>query len=374
MKVIISGGGTGGHIYPAIAIAHALKKQDPDTDILFVGASGKMEMQKVPEAGYPIIGLKVRGFQRKQWHKNSTLPFQLLSSLWKARKILKEFRPDVVVGTGGYASAPILYMAAKRKIPTLIQEQNAVPGFTNQVLADYVDTVCVAYEDMEEYLPAEKIILTGNPVREDLLNLAEKRQAAYDYFGLVPGQQCLLVMGGSLGAQTINESTLQAIDQFIEAGLQVIWVTGRLYFEDIQARLTPQQRTAVKVYPFIESIDLAYAAADMVISRGGALAVAELCLVQKPVIFVPSPNVTANHQTYNVLPLVNKNAALMVKDDEAMEALPQEVLGLLQLKARQKILAKNIKYWAMPRATEDILQALNSLADPARTALPVEGL
>lgn len=370
MKVILSGGGTGGHIYPALALADALKKHAPATDILFVGARGKMEMQKVPEAGYPIVGLKIRGLQRKQVLQNVALPCRLVGSLWQARKILKDFRPDVVVGTGGYASAPILYMAAKRQIPTLIQEQNAAVGLANQLLARYVDRICVAYEGMEKYFPAEKIVLTGNPVREDLLHLAEKRQAAYQHFGLVPAKPCLLVLGGSLGAQTINASILQGIDQLMEAGLQVIWATGRLYFAAIQAQLTQQQRAVVKVYPFIAPIDLAYAAADMVVSRAGALAVAELCVAQKPVIFVPSPNVTADHQTQNVLPLVEKNAALMVKDDKAMQMLLQAVIGLLQLEARQRILAKNMRDWARPQATAAIREAIIALAKPARSAAP----
>lgn len=366
MKVIISGGGTGGHIYPAIAIADALKKQAPATDILFVGAIGKMEMQKVPAAGYPIVGLQIRGFQRQQVLQNLLLPFRLIASLWRARRLLKEFRPDVVVGTGGYASVPILYMATKRKIPTLIQEQNAAIGLANQLLAGYVDKVCVAYADMEKYFPAEKIIRTGNPVREDLLHLAEKRLTAYEHFGLIPDKPCLLVLGGSLGARTINESILHAIDSLIKAGLQFIWATGRLYFEGIQAQLTVQQRVVVKLYPFIAPMDLAYAAADVVVARAGAGTVAELCVAQKPVIFVPSPNVTNDHQTQNVLPLVESNAALMVKDDEARQTLSGEVIGLLQLGARQKILAKNIKAWARPEATAAITQEILDLTNPEK--------
>ena len=362
MKVIISGGGTGGHIYPAIAIADALKKNDPAIDILFVGALGKMEMQKVPAAGYPIVGLRIRGFQRQQVLQNLLLPFRLIASLWRARRLLKEFRPDVVVGTGGYASVPILYMAAKRKIPALIQEQNAAIGLANQLLAGYVDKVCVAYAGMEKYCSAEKIVHTGNPVREDLLHLAEKRPTAYAHFGLLPGKPCLLVLGGSLGAKTINESILQAIDALIEAGLQIIWATGRLYFEGIQARLTAQQRAVVRLYPFIAPMDLAYAAADIVVARAGAGTVAELCVAQKPVIFVPSPNVTNDHQTQNVLPLVEKSAALIVKDEEAMQQLSGKVIGLLQREAQQKILAKNIKDWARPKATAAITQAITDLA------------
>ena len=342
MKIIISGGGTGGHIYPAITIADALKQYNANIDILFVGASGKMEMHKVPEAGYPIVGLNIRGLQRKHVFQNITLPFRLLASLWKARKILKKFRPDVVVGTGGYTSAPILYMAARQKIPTLIQEQNAAVGLTNQILADYVDTVCVAYTNMEKYLPAKKTVLTGNPVRKNLTHL-NGRETAYSYFGLTSEKKCLLVLGGSLGAKTINESILQAIDPLSAAGLQIIWATGQVYFEAIKAQLTQQQQINVKVYPFIKAMNLAYAAADIVVSRAGALAVSELCIIQKPVIFVPSPNVTADHQTQNALPLVENNAALMVKDNEAMQILSQKVLHLLQLEEQQRILVKNMK-------------------------------
>ncbi|MEM9417011.1 MAG: undecaprenyldiphospho-muramoylpentapeptide beta-N-acetylglucosaminyltransferase [Bacteroidota bacterium] len=362
MKVILSGGGTGGHIYPAIAIAQTFQQQYPASSLLFVGARGKMEMKKVPEAGYSIVGLNIAGFQRRQLWRNFSLPFKLMDSLRQARSILQSFRPDVVIGTGGYASAPLLYMAAQRNIPTLIQEQNAMPGVTNRLLARYVDKVCVAYEGMEQYFPAKKLVITGNPVRGDLLNLAEQRPDAYTHFGLVPDKPCLLVLGGSLGAKTINESILQSLDLLIEAGLQLIWVTGRLYFEGIQAQLTPQQRQAVKLYPFIEPIHLAYAAADMVVARAGAGTIAELCVAQKPTIFVPSPNVTNDHQTKNVLPLVAKDAALMVKDSEARQTLAQEVVKLLQAEERRNKLASNIKTLARPQATTTIVQEMMALA------------
>ena len=362
MKIIISGGGTGGHIYPAIAIADALKQYNPATDILFVGAIGKMEMQKVPEAGYPIVGINIRGFQRKQVLQNVVFPFRLAASLRKARKLLKDFQPDVVVGTGGYASAPILYMAAKQQVATLIQEQNAAAGLTNRILARYVDTVCVAYPNMEKYFPQKKIVHTGNPTREGLMQLGKKREAAHTYFGLDPNKKCLLVLGGSLGAKTINESTLRAADRLMEAGLQIIWAIGHSYFENIKAQLTQQQQSTIKVYPFIKAIDLAYAAADVVVARAGALAVAELCIAQKPVIFVPSPNVTADHQTQNVLPLVAKNAALMIKDHEAPQQLAQAVLQVVQSAAQQNTLANNIKAWAKPKATAAIVKEIIGLA------------
>lgn len=364
MKVIISGGGTGGHIYPAIAIANALQQQIPNSSFLFVGARGKMEMQKVPAAGYPIVGLNIAGFQRKKLWRNFSLPFKLLASLWKARKILRSFRPDVVIGTGGYASAPILYMAARRGIPTLIQEQNAIPGVTNRLLARYVDKVCVAYEGMAQYSPAEKLVLTGNPVREDLLNLTTQRQAADAHFGFVPAKPCLLVLGGSLGAKTINESILQSLDVLLAAGLQLIWITGQGHFDSLQAQLTPQQRATVQLYPFLEPIHLAYAAADIVVARAGAGTIAELCLAQKPTIFVPSPHVTDDHQTKNVLPLVAKDAAVLVKDSEAREILGQEIIQLFQSAERRDQLATNIKALARPQATAAIVRTMMELVIP----------
>ncbi|MHA7877989.1 MAG: undecaprenyldiphospho-muramoylpentapeptide beta-N-acetylglucosaminyltransferase [Bacteroidota bacterium] len=366
MKIIISGGGTGGHIYPAIAIANTLKKHNPAIDILFVGATGKMEMQKVPEAGYPIVGLAIRGWQRKAMLQNIALPFRLLKSIWKARRILKDFKPQVVVGTGGYASAPVIYMAAKQKIPTLIHEQNATVGLANKILARYVDTVCVAYTNMAAYFSSAKTILTGNPVREDLMHLSGKRETAYAHFGLRPDKKCLLVLGGSLGAKTINESVLNAIALLSKAGLQIVWATGHLYFAHIKAQLAQQQRHNVKLYPFIKAIDLAYAAADIVVSRAGALAIAELCLAQKPVIFIPSPNVTADHQTQNIRPLVALKAALMVRDEEAMQTLAPTILQLLQSATQQRRLSHNIKAWAKPQATEAIAKEIIRLAKTPR--------
>lgn len=366
MKVIISGGGTGGHIYPAIAIAHALKQQDTNTSILFVGARGKMEMSKVPEAGYPIVGLNIAGWQRRRLWRNLSLPFKVLSSLWEARRILRKFRPDVVIGTGGYASAPILYMAAQRGIPTLIQEQNAMPGFTNRLLAKYVDKVCVAYEGMEKYFPEAKLVVTGNPVRKDLLNLTGRKQEAYAHFDLAANKPCLLILGGSLGAQTINECILEALDEFLEAGLQLVWVTGQAHFEALQTQLTPQQQAAVKLYPFVETMHLAYAAADIVVARAGAGTIAELCIAQKPTIFVPSPNVTDDHQTKNVLPLVAAEAAVLVKDHEAKQALAQAVIKLLQSEERRNKLANNIQALARPQATTAITKAVMELINEPR--------
>ncbi|MEM7055302.1 MAG: undecaprenyldiphospho-muramoylpentapeptide beta-N-acetylglucosaminyltransferase [Bacteroidota bacterium] len=363
MKIIISGGGSGGHIYPAVAIANALQDHDPSNELLFVGAQGKMEMQQVPAAGYPIVGLSIRGIQRKQVFRNLSVPFRMLHSLWKAKRLLKHFQPDVVVGTGGYASAPILYAATQLQIPTLVQEQNAYAGLTNRLLAKRLDKVCVAYKHMDRYFPADKIVLTGNPVRQDITNLAEKRLAAYEYFGLVPDRPCLLVLGGSLGAHTINESVLQALDQLLEAGIQVIWPTGSLYFEDIQAQLTEQQRAFVKLYPFIELMNLAYAAADVVVSRAGALAIAELCIVGKPTIFIPSPNVVADHQTKNLQPLVAQDAALLIHDKEARQKLSQTVIQLFQDADRQSALVQSMRHWAKQQATADIVTLIYALAN-----------
>ena len=362
MKIILSGGGTGGHIYPAIAIANALQQHAPTTECLFVGARGKMELEEVPAAGYSIVALDIKGLQRKQVLGNITLPFKLIKSLWQAHKLLKTFRPDVVVGTGGYASFPVLYMAARQQIPTLIQEQNAVPGLTNRLLGRYATTLCVAYDGLAKYFPAQKIIHTGNPVRQTCLHLAGQRAAAQAHFHLVPTKKCLLVLGGSLGARTINESIQHALDQLMAAGLQLVWVTGQSDFARIQAQLTPQQRNMIRVYPFIKAISWAYAAADIVVSRAGALAIAELCIAQKPVIFVPSPNVTADHQTQNVALLVAQKAAWVVKDQEARQVLAQKVIQLLQCEATQQMLAKNSQAWARPQAATTIAKAALYLA------------
>jgi UDP-N-acetylglucosamine--N-acetylmuramyl-(pentapeptide) pyrophosphoryl-undecaprenol N-acetylglucosamine transferase len=364
MKVIISGGGTGGHIYPALAIANALKQDNPAHEILFVGAQGKMEMQQVPAAGYPIIGLNIQGIDRKRLHRNLAIPFKLLSSLWKARAIIQQFQPDIAIGTGGYASAPLLYMAARMKVPTLIQEQNAYAGLTNRILAKRVDKICVAYEHMEEYFPntnSTKLVLTGNPVRQAIYNLAEKRQSAYEYFGLDPKKPCLLVLGGSQGAQTINNSILKALPDLLKAGIQLIWPTGKAYFESIQAQQNQGYET-IKIFPFIDKMDLALAAANIVVSRGGALSIAELCLAQKPTIFIPSPHVTADHQTKNVLPLVAKQAAILLSDYEALEKLGPTIIQLLNNKAQQASLVKNMQPWTKPHATQDILAIINQLA------------
>ncbi len=342
LKVIISGGGTGGHIFPAIAIANALKVNYENTDILFVGAEGRMEMEKVPAAGYRIEGLWISGFQRRLTWSNLVFPFKVMSSLMKAKKILNSFRPDAVVGTGGYASGPMLQVAAKRGVPTLIQEQNSYPGITNRILSGKVNKICVAYDGMEKYFPKEKIILTGNPVRQDILQLEGKRQRGLEAFGIQDNKKTLLIIGGSLGARTVNESIKEALPLFAQAGIQVLWQTGKAYFQTAQEALKPYEGKGMKAFDFISKMDHAYAVADVVVSRAGASSVSELCLVKKPSILVPSPNVAEDHQTKNAQALVTHKAALLIKDIEAKEKLGKEAVSLLGNEAECKRLSDNI--------------------------------
>lgn len=360
-RIIISGGGTGGHIYPAIAIADALIKMYPDTEILFVGAKDRMEMQKVPEAGYKIEGLWISGIQRKLTLNNLAFPLKLSSSIIKSNKILRQFKPDVVVGVGGFASGPLLYAASKKKIPTLIQEQNSYAGLTNKLLAKKVQKICVAHTGMEKFFPADKLVITGNPVRKDILSKTDKREEAIKFFGLEPGKKTILVIGGSLGARTINQSILSNLQKIIDAGVQLIWQSGRFYFENLKRELTDFDSTNIKLLEFIREMDLAYAASDIVISRAGALSISELCLVEKPVIFVPSPNVAEDHQTKNAQALANSNAAVMVRDQEAKNDLVDEALKLLKDRDRQMMLRKNIAELAKPEATENISKEIIKL-------------
>ena len=339
-KIIISGGGTGGHIFPAIAIANALKNINKDIEILFVGAEGRMEMQKVPAAGYKIEGLWISGLQRKLTWSNLSFPFKVISSLWKAKKILKRFKPDAAIGTGGYASGPMLKVAADKRIATLIQEQNSFPGITNRLLAGKVDKICVAYTDMEKYFPAEKIILTGNPVRQDILNVEGKRQRAFEFFNLSPQKNTVLVIGGSLGARSINESILNAMPLLEKNNIQLIWQTGKNFYS--RAKESVSQYSKIRVFDFIAKMDYAYAAADIVVSRAGASSISELCLVNKPAILVPSPNVAEDHQTKNASALVNHNAAVLLKDSDAYTKLGTEILSLVQDKEKQNRLKENI--------------------------------
>ncbi|MBL4624900.1 MAG: undecaprenyldiphospho-muramoylpentapeptide beta-N-acetylglucosaminyltransferase [Flavobacteriales bacterium] len=360
-KVIISGGGTGGHIFPAIAIANALKAKKQDIEILFIGAEGRMEMEKVPAAGYAIEGLWISGLQRRLTLKNLSFPFKLISSLFKARRILKKFNPDVAVGVGGYASGPMLHVAAKAGIPALVQEQNSYPGITNKLLANKVQKICVAYDGMERFFPKEKIMLTGNPVRQDITSLDGKKARGSEYFNIDPKKKTLLIIGGSLGARTINQSIEASIHLYAENNIQVTWQTGKAYFEQAKAVTAKYPEKGIQAYDFITKMDYAYAVADFVVSRAGAISVSELCLVRKPVILIPSPNVAEDHQTKNAMALVVHNAALLVKDVEAVEKLGNEVLNLSQNIELQEKLKRNIGQLGKSDAAEVIADEVISL-------------
>ncbi len=358
---MISGGGTGGHIYPAIAIANAWKEKHPSSEILFVGALGKMEMQKVPEAGYPIKGLPVAGLQRSLSLQNLSFPFKLLKSLRMASQIVSEFNPDVVIGVGGYASGPVLFAAQRKNIPTLLQEQNSYAGLTNKILARKAATICVAYPDMEGFFPASKIKYTGNPVRKDILQLEGKKQKALAEFGLEEGRKTLLILGGSLGARTLNLAMLKDMEALNQAGYQVLWQSGKYYFEEMRSKLKEANLQHIHLLEFIRQMDLAYAAADIIISRAGALSVSELSLVGKPVIFIPSPNVAEDHQTKNAQAIVNNKAAWLLKDVEAVGHLKEKVDQLIQDPALIVDLGKNILSLAKPDAANAIVNELEKL-------------
>ena len=357
-KVILSGGGTGGHIYPAIAIANELKFRFPMTEFLFVGASDKMEMQKVPEAGYCIVGLWISGFQRRVTFKNLLFPFKLLFSLLKSVQIINTFKPDVVIGTGGFASGPVLQVASMRRVPTLIQEQNSFPGITNKLLSKKVDKVCVAYEGLERFFPKEKLVLSGNPVRQDLLDLEQKRAEAIEFFNLESEKKILLVLGGSLGARRINQLIESKLDYFKASGIQVIWQCGKLYSDDYNQY---NSSDLVQVHAFINRMDLAYASADFVISRAGASSVSELCVVGKPVIFIPSPNVSEDHQTKNAIAITKNNAALMIAEKNLESSFESEFSIVLNSKSQQELLSENIKKLALREATKTIVDEIEKL-------------
>lgn len=360
-RLIISGGGTGGHIFPAIAIANEFRQRHPDAQILFVGAQGKMEMVRVPEAGYKIIGLWISGLQRKLTWKNLLFPFKLVFSYIRAAAILQRFKPHAVIGTGGYASGPIMMAATRLGYNAVIQEQNSFAGLANKQVANRVKKVCVAYEGMENYFPQDKIVLTGNPVRKDLLDIESKRAKALNHFGFDSNKKTLLIIGGSLGARTINKSILKSIDKLQETGVQIIWQTGKGYFAASKDALSGQDLRRIRLYDFLKEMDLAYAAADVVISRSGALAVSELCIAGKATILVPSPNVAEDHQTKNAMALVNKEAAVLVKDTDAMKALVDTALNLLFDEVRCQRLQKNIKALAKPGATSEIVNQIEAL-------------
>ena len=357
-KYIISGGGTGGHIFPAIAIANALKRIDPDTEILFVGASGRMEMEKVPAAGYKIIGLDIQGIQLGSIVKNLMFPFKVFNSLRKASRIIKEFKPDAAIGVGGYASGPLLFAASLSGVPTLIQEQNSYAGVTNKVLAKRANKICVAFDGMEKFFPAAKIIKTGNPIRKESVDIAGKRLSAMELLRLSADKKTILVTGGSLGARTLNNSILAGLEKIIKADVQVIWQTGKVYYNGIIEKLGEDYHPNIRIMEFLNRMDLAYAAADVIISRAGAGTIAELCVIKKPVILVPSPNVAEDHQTKNALALVQENAALMVPDRDAEAKLVDKALELLKDKDKQKTLSTNIGKLAMPDADDVIAKEI----------------
>jgi UDP-N-acetylglucosamine--N-acetylmuramyl-(pentapeptide) pyrophosphoryl-undecaprenol N-acetylglucosamine transferase len=362
ISVIISGGGTGGHIFPAIAIANELKKINPANRILFVGANGRMEMEKVPAAGYTIEGLNISGIQRKLSLSNLALPFKVIGSLLKARKIVRSFKPQVAVGVGGYASGPLLFAASSLKVPSLIQEQNSYAGITNKILSGRVRKICVAYEGMEKYFPKEKIVMTGNPVRQDILEIAGKREEALRFFGLSPDKKVLLVIGGSLGARTINESIREGIDRIAGGGLQLIWQTGKSFISQARTVTENYGLKGIHAFDFIQRMDLAYAAADLVISRAGASSVSELALVAKPAILVPSPNVAEDHQTKNAMALSTRAAAILVTDAAAREQLINEVLNLAGDHPMQETLRKKIATLAIPDSASRIANEIYALA------------
>lgn len=356
-KFILSGGGTGGHIYPAIAIANELKLRFPDAEFLFVGAKDKMEMQKVPQAGYQIKGLWIAGLQRKLSLQNMMFPIKLVDSLWKSKRIIKQFKPDVVIGTGGFASGPLLKMASVMGIPTVIQEQNSFPGITNKLLSKKANVICVAYENLERFFPKEKMVLTGNPVRQDLIDIESKRVEAIQYFNLDKNKKTLLVLGGSLGARRVNQLIEAQLEKFASQNIQIIWQCGKLYFEDYKKYNTDN----VQVFAFIERMDLVYAASDIVVSRAGASSVSELCIVGKPVIFIPSPNVAEDHQTKNAKSIVDKKGALLVKESELDAEFSLVFEALLKDQEKQNQLSENIKQLAMPKATKAIADEIVKL-------------
>jgi UDP-N-acetylglucosamine--N-acetylmuramyl-(pentapeptide) pyrophosphoryl-undecaprenol N-acetylglucosamine transferase len=352
-NIIISGGGTGGHIFPAIAIADSLKKELPNVKILFVGAKGRMEMEKVPNAGYDIVGLYVVGFQRGKFFKNLLFPIKLLVSLWKAFSIIRNFSPDIVIGVGGYASGPTLFMASLQRIPTVIQEQNFFPGVTNKILSRWVQKIFVAYQGMDRFFPKDKIIYTGNPVRESITMLPD-RKTALQKLGWDDSMKVVFVMGGSLGARTINESIMPYIHVFEEKKIRVIWQTGKLYYSQIIEKVGDISED-IKIFEFIKDMNVCYAAADIIVSRAGALSISELCIVSKPVILVPSPNVAENHQTHNAMALVDSNAAIMISDSDAVTHLVPSILTLLENEEQQNNMSIHIKTLARPYANQEIV-------------------
>jgi UDP-N-acetylglucosamine--N-acetylmuramyl-(pentapeptide) pyrophosphoryl-undecaprenol N-acetylglucosamine transferase len=362
-RVIISGGGTGGHIFPAIAIANEIKSRNEQVEILFVGAEGKMEMTRIPAAGYEIIGLPISGFQRRFTFSNFILPFKIIISLLKARRAIKRFNPQLVIGVGGYASGPTLKMAGLLGIPTAIQEQNSFPGKTNVILSSKANVICTAYDGLEQFFPKEKIQLTGNPVRSELGKGILSKEEACEIFNLTAGKATILILGGSLGAKTLNDVMLSAIKSRLAEDVQIIWQCGKFYFEQMETLASKDLGKNIKLMAFISRMDAAYEAADVIISRAGALSVSELCLLGKPVILVPSPNVSEDHQTKNAMSLVGANAALLVKDSVAINELMERALSLLSDRELSESLSRNILTLAKPNATRDIVNECEKLVN-----------
>ena len=357
-RIILSGGGTGGHIYPAIAIANELKARFPKSEFLFVGAKDKMEMQKVPQAGYRIKGLWIAGIQRRLTFKNLLFPLKLVVSMIKSLAIINSFKPEVVIGTGGFASGPLLQVAAMKGIPTLIQEQNSFPGITNKLLSKKVNKICVAYDGLERFFPKEKLILTGNPVRQDVLDLDQKSNEAQTFFNLDPNKKTLLVLGGSLGARRINQLIEFELDYFKALGIQVVWQCGKLYTDDYTHH---NSNSNVQVHTFLNRMDLAYATADIIISRAGASSVSELCVVGKPVIFIPSPNVSEDHQTKNALAVSENNAAIVISEKVLEKSFETQFSKLIASESLQEELSTNIKKLALKQATKTIANEIEKL-------------
>lgn len=361
LKAILSGGGTGGHIFPALSIANEIKERFPDAEILFVGALGKMEMEKVPAAGYKIIGLPVIGFPRKPGIKMVKFVYMLFSSLMKARKIVKDFQPDIAVGVGGYASGPTLKAAVRKGVPALIQEQNSYAGITNKLLSKKVDKICVAYENMERYFPKDKIILTGNPVRKGLFSKDPDIENARSHFGILTGAKTILIVGGSLGARSINNAVISNLEKIRNSNVQVIWQTGAFYFDEMSNLIADKKPENLQLHKFLSRMDLAYAASDLVITRAGASTISELCLVGIASILVPSPNVAEDHQTKNALVLADKKAAVMIKDIEIDEKLFPMAFELVNNEPEISQLSENCKKMAKPNATKDIVDEIMKL-------------
>jgi UDP-N-acetylglucosamine--N-acetylmuramyl-(pentapeptide) pyrophosphoryl-undecaprenol N-acetylglucosamine transferase len=363
MKAIISGGGTGGHIFPAIAIANAIKSKYNDAEILFIGAKGRMEMEKVPQAGYKIEGLWISGLQRRLTWKNLLFPIKVICSTLKARKLIKDFKPDIVIGVGGFASGPTLQAASKLNIPTLIQEQNSYPGITNKMLAKHVSKICVAYDNMTRWFEDSKICFTGNPVRQNIVDILNKRDEAINHFGLNANKKTVLVVGGSLGALTINESIARNLKYFVDNDIQLLWQTGKGYYSKAKEQADEIKSNNIKVFEFIYEMDLAYSVADVIISRAGAIAISELCCIGKPTILIPSPNVAEDHQTKNAMALVNKNATILVKDVDSREKLIDELDLLIKDEEKQKQLSENIINLGVKDADKRILSIIEELLD-----------